>query len=145
MSEVEFKENDQIIVDNFLEQGDSNFKLLKSNVCIVLVVGKYDLIVKSHDSSYYPKVFPVSKSVCRRITKRKAKSQVDIVIPQINDLVAGVTSDLGNKEQEMHVGVLEEIRHNNTASKTAVIREGNKRTTISFSNLVVLEQNNQNK
>ena len=38
MPEVEFKENDQIIVDNFLEQDYSSFKLLKSNVCIVLVV-----------------------------------------------------------------------------------------------------------
>ena len=103
MPEVEFKENDQIIVDNFLEQDYSSFKLLKSNVCIVLVVGKYDLIVKSHDSSYYPKVFPVSKSV----------------------------------------GILEEIRHNNTSSKTAVVREGNKRTSISLSNLVVLEQKNE--
>jgi|TARA_R110000823_G_scaffold199313_2_gene330462 hypothetical protein len=141
--EVEFKENDQIIVDNFLEQDYSSFKLLKSNVCIVLVVGKYDLIVKSHDSSYYPKVFPVSKSVCRRISKVKVKSQVEIIIPQINDLVAGITSDLGNKEQEMHVGILEEIRHNNTSSKTAVVREGNKRTSISLSNLVVLEQKNE--
>ena len=52
MSEVEFKQGDQIIVDNFLEQGD-RFKLLASNVCQVLVVGKYDLIVKSHESSYY--------------------------------------------------------------------------------------------
>ena len=139
MSEVEFKENDQIIVDNFLEQNDS-FKLLKSNVCEVLVVGQYDLIVKTHDSAYYPKVFPVSKSVCRRIAKRRAKKQVDIVIPKINDLVAGITSDIGNKNQEMHVGILEEIRHNNTSSKTAVIREGNKRTNISFCNLVVLER-----
>ena len=46
----------------------------------------------------------------------------------------------GNKNQEMHVGILEEIRHNNTSSKTAVIREGNKRTNISFCNLVVLER-----
>ncbi len=143
MAEVEFKENDQIIVDNFLEQND-NFKLLKSNVCVVLVVGKHDLIVKSHDSSYYPKIFPVSKSVCRRISKRKSRKQVEIVIPKINDLVAGVTSDLSNKNQEMHVGILEEIRHNNTSAKTAVIREGNKRTTISFSNLVVLERKNEN-
>ena len=139
MSEVEFKENDQIIVDNFLEQNES-FKLLKSNVCIVLVVGKYDLIVKSHDSTYYPSIFPVSKSVCRRISKRKSRKQVEIIMPKINDLVAGITSDLSNKQQEMHVGVLEEIRHNNNSSKTAVIREGNKRISISFSNLVVLEQ-----
>jgi len=139
VSEVEFKENDQIIVDNFLEQCEE-FKLLKSHVCEVLVVGKDDLIVKSYDSSYFPKIFPVSKSVCRRITKKRSKTQVEIIIPKINDLVAGITSDLSNKNQEMHVGVLEEIRHNNTSSKTAVIREGNKRTTISFSNLVVLEQ-----
>ena len=139
MSEVEFKENDQIIVDNYLEQ-DKKFKLIKSHVCIVLVVGKYDLIVKSHDSSYYPKIFPVSKSVCRRISKRCTRKQVEVIQPKINDLVAGITSDLSNKQQEMHVGVLEEIRHNNTSSKTAIIREGNKRTSISFSNLVVLEQ-----
>ena len=142
MSEVEFKQGDQVIVDNFLEQGD-RFKLLASNVCLVLVVGKYDLIVKSHESSYYPRIFAVSKLVCRRITKRKSKIQVDTTIPRINDLVAGITSDLGNKNQEMHVGVLEEIRHNNTSSKTAVIREGNKRTTISLSSLIVLEQKNE--
>ena len=142
MSEVEFKKGDQIIVDNFIEQGE-RFKLSASNVCQVLVVGKYDLIVKSHDSSYYPRIFAVSKLVCRRITKRKSKVQVDITLPKINDLVAGITSDLGNKNQEMHVGVLEEIRHNNTASKTAVIREGNKRTTISLSSLIVLERKNE--
>ena len=142
MSEVEFKQGDQVIVDNFLEQGD-RFKLLASNVCQVLVVGKYDLIVKSHESSYYPRIFAVSKLVCRRIAKRKSKVQVDITSPKINDLVAGITSDLGNKNQEMHVGVLEEIRHNNTSSKTAVIREGNKRTTISLSSLIVLEQKNE--
>ena len=142
MSEVEFKQGDQVIVDNFLEQGD-RFKLLASNVCQVLVVGKYDLIVKSHESSYYPRIFAVSKLVCRRIAKRKSKAQVDTTIPKINDLVAGITSDLGNKNQEMHVGVLEEIRHNNTSSKTAVIREGNKRTTISLSSLIVLEQKNE--
>jgi hypothetical protein len=68
---------------------------------------------------------------------------VDTKIPKINDLVAGITSDLGNKNQEMHVGVLEEIRHNNTSSKTAIIREGNKRTTISLSSLIVLEQKNE--
>ena len=142
MSEVEFKQGDQVIVDNFLEQGD-RFKLIASNVCQVLVVGKYDLIVKSHESSYYPRIFAVSKLVCRRIAKRKTKIQVDITLPKINDLVAGITSDLGNKNQEMHVGVLEEIRHNNTSSKTAVIREGNKRTTISLSSLIVLEQKNE--
>ena len=142
MSEVEFKQGDQVIVDNFLEQGD-RFKLLASNVCLVLVVGKYDLIVKSHESSYYQRIFAVSKLVCRRIAKRKSKIQVDTTIPRINDLVAGITSDLGNKNQEMHVGVLEEIRHNNTSSKTAVIREGNKRTTISLSSLIVLEQKNE--
>ena len=142
MSEVEFKQGDQVIVDNFLEQGD-RFKLLASSVCQVLVVGKYDLIVKSHESSYYPRIFTVSKLVCRRIAKRKSKAQVDTTIPKINDLVAGITSDLGNKNQEMHVGVLEEIRHNNTSSKTAVIREGNKRTTISLSSLIVLEQKNE--
>lgn len=142
MSEVEFKQGDQVIVDNFLEQRD-RFKLLASNVCQVLVVGKYDLIVKSHESSYYPRVFAVSKFVCRRIAKRKSKVQVDIIVPKINDLVAGITSDLGNKNQEMHVGILEEIKHNNTSSKTAVIREGNKRTTISLSNLIVLEQKNE--
>ena len=142
MSEVLFKQSDQIIVDNFLEQGEK-FKLLASNVCQVLVVGKYDLIVKSHDTSYFPRIFAVSKLVCRRITKRKSKVQVDTKIPKINDLVAGITSDLGNKNQEMHVGVLEEIRHNNTSSKTAIIREGNKRTTISLSSLIVLEQKNE--
>ena len=142
MAEVEFKKGDQIIVDNFVEHGD-RFKLSASNVCQVLVVGKYDLIVKSHDTSYYPRVFAVSKLVCRRIAKRKSKIQVDIKIPKINDLVAGITSDLGNKNQEMHVGVLEEIRHNNTSSKTAIIREGNKRTTISLSSLIVLEQKNE--
>ena len=142
MSEVEFKKGDQIIVDNFIEQGE-RFKLSASNVCQVLVVGKYDLIVKSHDSSYYPRIFTVSKQVCRRIAKRKSKVQVDITLPKINDLVAGITSDLSNKNQEMHVGVLEEIRHNNTSSKTAVIREGNKRTTISLSSLIVLEQKNE--
>ena len=62
---------------------------------------------------------------------------------QINDLVAGITSDLSNKNQEMHVGILEEIRHNNTSSKTAIIREGNKRTSISLSSLIVLEQKNE--
>lgn len=142
MSEVEFQQGDQVIVDNFLEQGD-RFKLIASNVCQVLVVGKYDLIVKSHESSYYPRIFAVSKLVCRRIAKRKTKIQVDITLPKINDLVAGITSDLGNKNQEMHVGVLEEIRHNNTSSKTAVIREGNKRTTISLSSLIVLELKNE--
>ncbi len=142
MSEIEFKKGDQIIVDNFVEHGD-RFKLSASNVCQVLVVGKYDLIVKSHDTSYYPRVFAVSKLVCRRITKIKSKVQVDTKIPKINDLVAGITSDLGNKNQEMHVGVLEEIRHNNTSSKTAIIREGNKRTTISLSSLIVLEQKNE--
>ena len=142
MSEVEFKQGDQIIVDNFLEQGD-RFKLLASNVCQVLVVGKYDLIVKSHETSYYPRIFAVSKLVCRRIAKRKSKVQVDTTAPKLNDLVAGITSDLGNKNQEMHIGVLEEIRHNNTSSKTAVIREGNKRTTISLSSLIVLEQKNE--
>ncbi len=144
MSEVEFKQGDQIIVDNFVEQGE-RFKLSASNVCQVLVVGKYDLIVKSHESSYYPRIFAVSKLVCRRIAKRKSKVQVDTTLPKINDLVAGITSDLGNKNQEMHVGVLEEIRHNNTSSKTAVIREGNKRTTISLSSLIVLEQKNESK
>ena len=142
MSEVEFKQGDQVIVDNFLEQGD-RFKLLASNVCQVLVVGKYDLIVKSHESSYYPRIFAVSKLVCRRITRHKSKVQVDTTTPKINDLVAGITSDLGNKNQEMHVGVLEEIRHNNTSSKTAIIREGNKRTKISLSSLIVLEQKNE--
>ena len=142
MSDVEFKKGDQLIVDNFVEQGD-RFKLSASNVCQVLVVGKYDLILKSHDASYYPRVFAVSKLVCRRITKRKSKVQVDTKIPKINDLVAGITSDLGNKNQEMHVGILEEIRHNNTSSKTAIIREGNKRTTISLSSLIVLEQKNE--
>lgn len=142
MSESDFKQGDQVIVDNFLELGDS-FKLLASNVCHVLVVGKYDLIVKSTDSSYYPRIFPVSKFVCRRILKRKSQTQVETVIPKINDLVAGITSDIGNKNQEMHVGVLEEIRHNNVSSKTAIIREGNKRTSISFSSLVVLEQKNE--
>ncbi len=137
--QADFKENDQIIVDNFLEQNDT-FKLLKSHVCVVLVVGQDDLIVKSYDTSYYPKIFPVSKSVCRRISKRKNKAQVEITKPKINDLVAGVTADIGNKNQEMHVGILEEIRHNNTSSKTAVIRQGNKRTTISFDSLVVLEK-----
>ena len=131
MSEVLFNYSDQIFVDNFLELYEK-FKLLASNVCQVLVVGKYDLIVKSHDTSYFPRIFAVSKLVCRRITKRKSKVQVDTKIPKINDLVAGITSDLGNKNQEMHVGVLEEIRHNNTSSKTAIIREGNKRTTISL-------------
>ena len=67
MAEVEFKKGDQIIVDNFVEQGE-RFKLSASNVCQILVVGKYDLIVKSHDSSYYPRIFAVSKLVCRRIT-----------------------------------------------------------------------------
>jgi len=142
VAEVEFKKGDQIIVDNFVEQGE-RFKLSASNVCQVLVVGKYDLIVKSHDTSYYPRIFAVSKLVCRRITRRKSKVQVDIVLPKINDLVAGITSDLSNKNQEMHVGVLEEIRHNNTSSKTAVIREGNKRTTISLTSLIVLEQKNE--
>ena len=144
MSEVEFKQGDQVIVDNFLEQGE-RFKLIASNVCQVLVVGQYDLIVKSHDSSYYPRIFGVSKLVCRRIAKRKTNIQVDVTLPKINDLVAGITSDLGNKNQEMHVGVLEEIRHNNTSSKTAVIREGNKRTTISLSSLIVLEKKNESK
>ena len=142
MSELDFKKGDQIIVDNFVEQGE-RFKLSASNVCQVLVVGKYDLIVKSHDTSYYPRTFAVSKLVCRRIAKRKSKVQVDTTIPRINDLVAGITSDLSNKNQEMHVGVLEEIRHNNTSSKIAVVREGNKRTTISLSNLIVLEQKNE--
>ena len=142
MSETDYRKGDQIIVDNFLEQG-SRFKLLASNVCHVLVVGKYDLIVKSYESSHYPRIFAVSRLVCRRITKRKSSEQVDITIPKINDLVAGITSDLGNKNQEMHVGVLEEIRHNNTSSKTAIIREGNKRTTISLSSLIVLEQKNE--
>ena len=142
MAEVEFKKGDQIIVDNFVEHGD-RFKLSASNVCQVSVVGKYDLIVKSHDASYYPRIFAVSKLVCRRITKRKSRIQVDIKVPKINDLVAGITSDLGNKNQEMHVGILEEIRHNNTSSKTAIIREGNKRTTISLSSLIVLEQKNE--
>ncbi len=139
MSDIEYKEGDQIIVDNFLEQGKS-FKLLRSSVCEVVVVGQYDLIVKSNDAGYFPKIFPVSKKVCRRVSKRLSEKQVDIVIPQINDLVAGITSDLSNKNQEMHVGILEEIRHNNTSSKVAVLREGNKRTSISFSNLVVLER-----
>ena len=139
MAEVDFKKGDQIIVDNFVEH-DKKFKLIKSNVCIVLVVGEFDLIVESHEDSYYPRIFPVSKLVCRKIAKIQTKKQVEIVIPQINDLVAGVTSDLGNKQQEMHVGILEEIRHNNIASKTAVVREGNKRTSISLCNLVVLEQ-----
>ena len=142
MAEVEFKKGDQIIVDNFVEHGD-RFKITASNVCQVLVVGKYDLIVKSHDTAYYPRIFAVSKLVCRRIAKHKSKVQVDTTLPKINDLVAGITSDLGNKNQEMHVGVLEEIRHNNTSSKTAVIREGNKRTTISLSSLIVLEQKNE--
>ena len=142
MADVDFKKDDQIIVDNFVEHGD-RFKLSASNVCQVLVVGKYDLIVKSYDTSYYPRVFAVSKLVCRRIAKRKSKMQVDIKIPKINDLVAGITSDLGNKNQEMHVGILEEIRHNNTSSKTAIIREGNKRTTISLASLIVLEQKNE--
>jgi len=142
VAEVEFKKGDQVIVDNFVEHGE-RFKLAASNVCQILVVGKYDLIVKSHDTSYYPRVFAVSKLVCRRITKRKSKVQVDIIIPKINDLVAGITSDLSNKNQEMHVGILEEIRHNNTSSKTAIIREGNKRTTISLSSLIVLEQKNE--
>jgi|TARA_R110000782_G_scaffold170547_1_gene262303 hypothetical protein len=142
VTESDFKKGDQIIVDNFLEH-NKKFKLIKSNVCIVLVVGKFDLIVESHEDSYYPRVFPVSKLVCRKIAKRQAKKQVEIVIPKINDLVAGVTSDLGNKQQEMHVGILEEIRHNNTSSKTAVVREGNKRTSISLCNLVVLEQKNE--
>ena len=132
MADVEFKKGDQIIVDNFVEQGE-RFKLSASNVCQILVVGKYDLIVKSNDTSYYPRIF----------TRRKSKIQVDITIPKINDLVAGITSDLGNKNQEMHVGILEEIRHNNTSSKTAVIREGNKRTSISLSSLIVLEQKNE--
>tara|TARA_B100001093_G_scaffold520440_1_gene615952 strand:+ start:2760 stop:3191 length:432 start_codon:yes stop_codon:yes gene_type:complete len=142
VSGIEFKQGDQVIVDNFLEQGD-RFKLIASNVCQVLAVGKYDLIVKSHESSYYPRIFTVSKLVCRRISKSKSKVQVDVTLPKINDLVAGITSDLGNKNQEMHVGVLEEIRHNNTSSKTAVVREGNKRTNISLSSLIVLEQKNE--
>jgi len=142
VSEVEFKKGDQIIVDNFLEHNEK-FKLLKSNVCIVLIVGKFDMIVESHEDSYYPRIFPVSKLVCRRIAKRKPKTQVEIVMPKINDLVAGITSDLGSKKLEIHVGVLEEIRHNNTASKTAVVREGNKRTSISLCNLVVLESKNE--
>jgi len=142
VAKVDFESGDQVIVDNFLERGEK-FKLLKSNVCIVLVVGKADLIVKSHEDSYYPRIFPVSKFVCRRISKRRSSGQVEIMIPKINDLVAGVTSDLGNKQQEMHVGVLEEIHHNNTSSKTAVVRSGNKRTSISMSSLVVLEQKNE--
>ena len=142
MSEVDFKAGDQIIVDNFLEQGEK-VKLLKSNVCIVLVTGMSDLIVKSHEDSYYPRIFPVSKFVCRRISKKHSSGQVDIVTPKINDLVAGVISDLDNKQQEMHVGVLEEIHHNNTSSKIAIVRSGNKRTSISMSNLVVLESKNE--
>ena len=54
MSEVEFKQGDQVIVDNYLEQGDQ-FKLIASNVCLVLVVGKYDLIVKPANK---PKIIP---------------------------------------------------------------------------------------
>ena len=144
MAEIDFKKGDQIIVDNFIEQGE-RFKLSASNVCQILVVGKYDLIVKSHEAAYYPRIFAVSKLVCRRISKRKSKAQVDTTVPKINDLVAGITSDLSNKNQEMHVGILEEIRHNNTSSKTAIIREGNKRTTISLSSLIVLEQKNESK
>jgi hypothetical protein len=137
--EVEFKEGDQIIVDDYLEQSDS-FKVVKSQVCTVLVVGRNDLIVKSIENAYYPRIFTVSKKVCRRVSKRKNTKQIDIIIPQINDLVAGITSDIGSKKQEMHVGILEEIRHNNTSAKIAIIREGNKRTSISFTSLVVLER-----
>ena len=47
MTECDFKKGDQIIVDNFLEH-NKKFKLIKSNVCIVLVVGKFDLIVANN-------------------------------------------------------------------------------------------------
>ena len=137
----EFKKGDQVIVDNFVEQSNKT-KLLKSQVCLVLVAGKFDLIVQSDESTYYPKVFPVSKQVCRRIFKKNKRAQVETTKPRINDLVAGITSDLSSKKQEIHVGVLEEIIHNNTSSKSAVLRAGIKRTTVSFGNLVILEQNN---
>ena len=135
----EFKEDDQIIVDDYLEQSNS-FKVVKSQVCSVLVVGKDDLIVRSLENSFYPKIFTVSKKICRRVSKRKSSKQIDIIMPKINDLVAGITSDMGSKKQEMHVGILEEIRHNNTSSKVAIIREGNKRVSIAFTSLVVLER-----
>ena len=140
MSEVNYKEGDQIIVDNFLEKS-TNVKLIKSQVCTVLVAGKFDLIVQTNENTYYPRVLSVSKKVCRRIQKRHTLTQFETVTPQINDLVAGIVTDISNKKKEVHVGVLEEIIHNNTSSKAAVIRSGNQRINIPFGNLVILEEN----
>ena len=133
-----FQEGDQIVVDDFIESGN-NYRLDKSHICKVLVVGKTDLLLESTDSAYHPRIFSASKKCCRTIQKKESISYTPVEKPKINDLVVGMTTDYNNKSREMHVGTVQEIHHRNIYSKTAVLMCGNKKVSISYDNLIVIE------
>ena len=133
-----FQEGDQIVVDDFIESGDS-YRLGKSHICKVLVVGKTDLLLESTDSTYHPRVFTASKKCCRAIQKKDVIRYTPVMKPKINDLVVGMTSDYNGKAREMHIGTLQEIHHRNIYSKTAILMCGSKKVSISYDNLIVVE------
>ena len=133
-----FQEGDQIVVDDFIESGDS-YRLDKSHICNILVVGKSDLLLESTDSSYHPRIFSASKKCCRIIEKKDVLTHTSVEHTKINDLVVGMITDFNKKSKEMHVGTVLEIHHRNIYSKTAVLMCGNKKVSISYDNLIVIE------
>lgn len=139
---AKFKEGDQVVVDDYLENAN-RYILDKSHICKVLVVGKYDLLLESNETNYHPKVFAASKSCCRIITPGQQEAFSRVVVPNINDLVVGYVTDFNGGNKEIHIGTLEEIHHRSMYSKIAVVRCGNKKVSITFEDIIVLEKHNE--
>lgn len=137
-----FKVGDQVVVDDYLENAN-RYTLDKSHICKVLVIGKLDLLLESTETNYHPKVFAASKSCCRVINDRQQETINHVITPKINDLVVGYVTDYNGGNKEIHVGTLEEIHHRNMYSKTAVLKCGNKRVSITFEDIIVLEAHDE--
>ena len=118
---------------------ESNKRTLNSIVCEVVECGIYDVFLKTVDDySTFPKIFAYSLKRCQKLNLNIVDPSCERVSPKIGNLVLSMYSNLGSIEK--CVGVLDKIIDKPGRTKTGLIRNSTKKTTVPFNTLIILEE-----
>ena len=133
-----FERKDKVVVVGATLNKDGSKTDYRFEICEVVEVAKYDLIVSSNTSFKRP--FRVAKNNCFRVDLAQVKTHNKQRGPKIGDLVLYFHS--GYDKTEKQVGILMNIIDNPGSSTVARIMHGPKVTEVPYKDVMILEENN---